>query len=205
MKGAVMDILSLHLSPHKGGNSDIMLDAFSQAAAETGLEVVKVSVAGRRVEPCLGCGSCDSAGQCAITGDEMTDLYPLLASAVNVVVSTSVYFYGVPAKGKALIDRSQALWARRYVLNQKEMMKPGGRGFLLALGATRGENLFIPITLCAKYFFDALGLPKTFETLFFRGLEKPGDLARQPDRLQTIREAGQAFGRLILSDRAGRA
>jgi hypothetical protein len=134
----------------------------------------------------------------------MDELYPLLAAARNIVVATSLYFYDVPARGKALIDRSQALWARRYVLNQ-EMSKPDGRGFLLALGATKGDNLFVPVSLSIKYFFDALGLPKTFETLFFRGLDKPGDLARQPDLMTGIREAGLAFGRRILSDRAGQS
>jgi multimeric flavodoxin WrbA len=198
-----MDILSLHLSPNKGGNSDVMLDAFNEGAAEPGLEILKFSVAERRVEPCRGCGSCDQSGQCVIV-DDLEELYPLLAEARNIVVSTSLYFYDVPAKGKALIDRSQALWVRRYVLNRKEALKPDGRGFLLALGATRGENLFIPVSLSIRYFFDALGLPKTFETLFFRGLEKPGDLARQPDLVARLREAGRAFGRRILSDRAGR-
>ena len=198
-----MDILCLHLSPRQGGNSDIMLTAFSQGVAETGLEVLRFSVAEHRVEPCQGCSSCDDTGQCVIS-DDLGDLYPLLAEARNIVVSTSIYFYDVPAKGKALIDRAQALWARRYVLNQKDIIKPDGRGFLLALGATRGENLFIPVNLSVRYFFDALGLPKTFETLFFRGLDKPGDLARQPDRLQIIREAGLAFGRRISADRAGR-
>ena len=199
-----MDILGLQLSPRRGGNSDIMLNAFAEAAGETGLEVIKFSVAERRVEPCLGCASCDETGQCVITGDDMEELYPLLARARNIVVSTSLYFYDVPAKGKALIDRSQALWARRYVLNQKEMLKPDGRGFLLALGATRGKDLFTPVSLSVKYFFDALGLPKTFDTLFFRELEKPGDLAGKPEMLSQIREAGLAFGRRILSDRAGK-
>jgi len=119
-----MDILCLHLSPRQGGNSEVMLDSFAQGAEEAGAETLKFSVAGRQVEPCRGCGSCDREGQCVID-DELRDFYPVLASARNVVVGTSIYFYDVPAKGKALIDRSQALWVRRYVLNQKEAGHPG--------------------------------------------------------------------------------
>jgi len=196
-----MDILGLHLSPHQGGNSEVMLDSFVQGADEAGANVVKFSVAGHRVEPCRGCGSCNETGQCVID-DEMREFYPVLASARNVVVATSIYFYDVPAKGKALIDRSQALWVRRYVLNLKEATKPDGRGYLLALGATRGKNLFNPVSLSIRYFFDALGLPKTFGNLFFPGLDKPGDLARQPELLSSLREAGLAFGRQVMS--AGR-
>ena len=193
-----MDILSLHLSPRRGGNSEVMLDTFNEGAAEAGAKTLKFSVAGRRVGPCVGCGSCDSTGQCVIT-DDLEELYPLLATARNVVVSTSIYFYDVPAQGKALIDRSQALWARRYTLKLEETVKSDGRGFLLALGATRGANLFLPVSLSVKYFFDALGLPTTFETLFFRQIEKMGDLSRRPEYLRQISEAGLAFGRLIRS------
>ena len=195
-----MDILSLHLSPRKGGNSDDMLSAFNQGAEEAGLKVQKFSAAEHRVGPCVGCGSCDSTGQCVID-DDMQQLYPLLVSAGNVVVSTSLYFYDVPAKGKAVIDRAQALWNRRYTLKQKEAVKPDGRGYLLALGATRGENLFTPVNLSVKYFFDALGLPTTFESLFFRGIENRGDLTGQPELVRQIREAGLAFGRRILAGR----
>jgi len=197
-----MDILSLHLSPRQGGNSDAMLTAFNQGAAEAGAETLRFSAAEHQVGPCVGCGSCDSTGQCVID-DDMQKLYPLLASAKNIVVSTSLYFYDVPAKGKAIIDRAQALWNRRYTLNQKEALKPDGRGFLMALGATRGENLFTPVNLSVKYFFDAVGLPTTFETLFFRQIENRGDLIRQPDLIRQIREVGLDFGRRTLSDRSG--
>ncbi|MDR2935463.1 MAG: flavodoxin family protein [Candidatus Adiutrix sp.] len=199
-----MDILALHLSPNQGGTSDVMLDCFAQGVEKAGAKMLRFSVAGRQVEPCRGCGSCNSSGQCVIK-DDLAEFYPTLAGARNIVVATSLYFYDVPAKGKALIDRSQALWARRYVLNLKEALKPDGRGFLLALGATRGKNLFIPVGLSIRYFFDALGLPKTFDTLFLPGLEKPGDLTQRPDLVDSLREAGQAFGRQVAEGRAERA
>jgi hypothetical protein len=171
-----------------------MLAEFTRGAAAAGAEVFKFSVAERRVEPCRGCSACETTGQCVIDSDDMNELYPLLSSAKRIVVSTPLFFYDVPALGKALIDRTQVLWARRYALKQ-DPPRPEGRGFLLALGATRGRDLFVPVTLSIKYFFDALGFPKTFESLFFRQVEAKGDLEKRPDDLRLIFEAGLAFGR----------
>jgi multimeric flavodoxin WrbA len=190
-----MDILGLHLSPRKGGNSEDALAEFIRGARQSGAEAETFSVADRRIEPCRACAACETTGVCVISGDDMGPLYPLLASVPLVVVSTSLFFYDVPAQGKALIDRTQALWSRRYALKQPGTLRPGGRGFLLALGATRGRDLFLPVNLCVKYFFDAIGLPKTFDSLFFRQLEAKGALKTRPDYLEQIYEAGLAFGR----------
>ena len=184
--------MALHLSPRPGGNSEAMLAEFIRGAAAAGATAVIFSAAERRVEACLGCAVCETTGECVLS-DDMDELYPLLESARRIVVSTPVFFYGVPARGKALIDRVQVLWARRHRLN-RIAPRPEGRGFLLALGATRGEDLFLPVSLCLKYFFDALGFPKTFESLFFRRVEAPGDLGRRPDDLRLVYDAGLAFG-----------
>lgn len=190
-----MDILGLHLSPRKNGNSEVMLDEFLRGAKAAGAEATSFSVADLDIKPCVGCASCEKTGECVITDDDMAQLYPLLATAPMIAVSTSLFFYDVPAKGKALIDRTQPLWSRRYALNQTETLRPNGKGFLLALGATKGKDLFLPVGLCIKYFFDAVGFPKEYETLQFRQIESLGDMARHTDHMAQIYEAGLAFGR----------
>ncbi len=189
-----MDILGLHLSPRKKGNSADMLAEFSRGANEAGAETGCFSVAEHNIKPCMDCGACEKTGNCVITDDDMKPLYPILATVPKVVVSTPVFFYEVPAQGKALIDRTQPLWSRRYALNKTETLRPDGRGFLLALGATKGQDLFVGLSLCLKYFFDSIGLPKDFDSLCFRQIEASGELARHPDYLELIFEAGKAFG-----------
>jgi len=189
-----MDILALHLSPRKKGNSAVMLDEFLRGAKEAGAGAVSYSVAEHNIKPCMGCGACEKTGECVITDDDMGELYPLLATAPMVVVSTSLFFYDVPAQGKALIDRTQPLWSRRYALKRTETLRPEGRGFLLAVGATKGKDLFMPVSLSVKYFFDSIGMPKEFDTLFFRQVEALGDMAKHPDYMKEIYEAGLAFG-----------
>ncbi|KXS56385.1 MAG: hypothetical protein AMR96_03010 [Candidatus Adiutrix intracellularis] len=190
-----MDILGLHLSPRKGGNSEDALAEFIRGARKSGAETEIFSIADHHIEPCRACAACETTGICVISGDDMGALYSLLTSIPLIVVSTSLFFYDIPAQGKALIDRTQALWYRRYSLKQFSTLRPSGRGFLLALGATRGQDLFLPVNLCVKYFFDSIGLPKTFDSLFFRQLEAKGDLKIRSDYMEQIYEAGLAFGR----------
>ncbi|MDR0882329.1 MAG: flavodoxin family protein [Candidatus Adiutrix sp.] len=190
-----MDILGLHLSPRRNGNSAAMLEEFLRGARHGGAAAESYFVADHDIRACTGCAACEETGQCVITDDDMAELYPRLATAPRIVVATSLFFYDVPAGGKALIDRAQTLWARRYRLGQTDMLRPDGRGFLLALGATKGRDLFVPVSLCVKYFFDALGLPRQFDHLFFRQIEGLGDLAGRDDYMSQIYEAGRAFGR----------
>lgn len=190
-----MDILALHLSPRKNGNSAVMMDEFLKGAKQAGAGVVSYSVADLNIKPCIGCGSCEKTGNCIFTDDDMNILYPHLIKAPMVVLATSLFFYEVPSQGKALIDRTQPLWSRRYRLGSTETLRPEGKGYLLALGATRGKDLFMPVNLCVKYFFDAIGYPKTFDTLFFREIEGLGDMARHEEYMKQTFEAGLEFGK----------
>jgi multimeric flavodoxin WrbA len=123
----------------------------------------------------------------------MAVFYQAFSQNSRIVVSSSLFFYDVPAQGKAVIDRSQAFWSKRYVLGENQDGRPGAGGFLLAVGATKGKDLFTPISLSIKYFYDALAFPKTFGTLFFRKIEGPADLTEED--LLSAKAAGLEFAR----------
>jgi protein-tyrosine-phosphatase len=87
----------------------------------------------------------------------MQEIFPLFHQADVVVMATPVFFYGPTAQIKAPIDRSQTLWARKYVHKLTDPGRKWRKGFLLSVGATKGKNLFEGVELTAKYFFDAIG------------------------------------------------
>jgi multimeric flavodoxin WrbA len=149
-----------------------------------------LSVAGRRIEGCLGCGSCYQTGECVIE-DDMAVFYPPVEAATRIVVATPVYFYGVPALGKAMIDRLQVFWSRIYKLGQKRVFPEEPQGLVLAVGATKGQDLFTPIILCAKYLFDSIGFPKKFPFVGFRSIEQPEDWPEE--RLLEVEGYGREF------------
>jgi multimeric flavodoxin WrbA len=184
-------VMGFHLSPRKNGSSMKLLNEFGQGVREAGGDFEYISISELSpIQGCLECNNCRQDGKCVVE-DGMEVFYRAFDTAQRIVVATSLFFYDVPAQGKAVIDRSQAYWVRRYVLGQFREGKPGAKGFLLAVGATRGKDLFIAPSLSMKYFFDALAFPKDFDTLFFRKIENPADLT--PEQLRSAKMSGFAF------------
>jgi multimeric flavodoxin WrbA len=174
-------------SPRKKGNTDFLLSSFMKEIGDSGVRTHVIRVVERKIMPCIECGVCEKTGFCSID-DDMNHIYPLLREADVVVLATPIFFYNAPAQAKALIDRSQTLWSRKYSLNLIDPGRKIRRGFLLSLGATKGVNLFEGMKLTAKYFFDALGAG--FEgSLTYKKMEKPGDMADHPEAANEIKEA----------------
>ena len=179
-----MKVLGIYASPRKGGNSDRLLDRALEGARSAGADVARVYARELNMCGCIECGGCDETGQCVVQ-DDMQSVYPLLRESDVVILSSPIFFYGLTAQVKALIDRGQALWARKILQKDHEETKGfhRGKGYLIAVGATRGRNLFEGAILTAKYFFDALDM--SYEGgIFFRRLEKKDAAKENPEALQ---------------------
>jgi len=100
-----MNILILSGSPRKGGNTDLLAEAFTQGAAEHhNVEILHVR--DYKVNPCMGCNACfkNKSNTCT-QKDDMTAIYDKLARADMLVIASPVYFYSISAQLKAVIDR----------------------------------------------------------------------------------------------------
>lgn len=187
-----MKVLGIYGSPRKNGNSDILLDKALQGAVDAGAEVNTVYSRKLAISGCIECGGCDKTGQCVID-DGMQDVYPLMRQADAVILAVPIFFYGSPAQAKALIDRTQAEWSRRLLTKKtKESRKTfdSGSGYLIAVGATQGKNMFVGVELEAKYFFDALDMSYDGAQLV-RGVEAKGSVAQVPELLEEAYELGR--------------
>lgn len=184
-----MFVLGLQGSPRLKGNTNFLVSAFLDRAEELGARTLRVDVARKTIFPCLECGTCEREGFCPID-DDMQEMFALFWEADVIVMATPVFFYGPTAQLKALIDRSQALWARRYVHKLSDPGRKWRRGCLLSVGATKGKNLFDGIALTARYFFDAIGA--RFErSLGFREVERAGDIKGHPTALAEARNLAE--------------
>ena len=121
-------VLGIAGSPRRAGNSDRMLDAALDGARKAGADVARLVAADLDIGPCRGCNSCSRRGACAVTSDGMAEVYRALDEADALIVATPVYFASVPSTLKALYDRCQPYWARRYVLGEppREHKRPAG-------------------------------------------------------------------------------
>ena len=100
-----MNILILSGSPRKNGNTELLVEAFSKGASEKH-QVEVVSVHNYKVNPCMGCNACfTSECNTCVQKDDMSVIYSKLANADMLVIASPVYFYGLSAQLKAIIDR----------------------------------------------------------------------------------------------------
>jgi multimeric flavodoxin WrbA len=197
-----MKFLTIWGSPRRGGNSEILLEAFNEGAREGGAEVERLALRELKISPCLEIYHCFKDGTCPIK-DDMLPLYDKLLQADVVALASPIFFYSLSAQAKALVDRTQALWARRYVLKQ-DFPGPERQGVLLCTAATKGKLLFVGARLVAKYFFDAINVSYAAEILV-RGVDAKGEMERQPEVLAQARDLGrrlaqgEKFGPIRLS------
>lgn len=183
-----MLVLGLQGSPRKKGNTNYLLSAFMDEAKKLGARTEVISVYQKEIIPCKEYTTCEKTGFCPIKDDMEHEIYPLLREADAIIVATPMFFYNTPAQLKALIDRTQALWARKYKLNITDPGRKWRRGFMLALGATKGKNLFEGVNLTMKYFFDAVGADFN-GSLTYRRIEDPGDMEKYPTVLEDVKQA----------------
>jgi multimeric flavodoxin WrbA len=182
-----LKVLGIMGSPRIGGNTDLLLDEALKGAQAGGAETEKITVDRLKITACKEIYHCLEDGTCPLK-DDMTPLYDKILSADAVIVATPIFFYTVSAQMLAFMSRCQALWARKYWLKNLDI--PVKRGGFIAVGATKGANLFEGPKLTAKYFFKAINTDYNQE-LLIRSVDKKGEIKDHPDYLKAAYELGK--------------
>jgi len=190
-----MKVLGIFGSPRRGGNTDILLEETLKGAEKEGAEVERLFLTDFTITPCKECHGCERTGQCVIL-DDMGKIYPKLLEADVIILASPIFFYGITAWAKALVDRCQAFWSRKYLLKDPSLGKGGKKrkGFFISVGGTKGQKVFDGAILTAKYFFDVLNGEYAGE-LVFRGIDAKGDILSHPEAIQEAFETGRKLVR----------
>jgi multimeric flavodoxin WrbA len=183
-------VLCIAGSPRRRGNSDQLLEAAVRGVRAAGGLPDVLTVAEYGIRLCHGCNICSRGGTC-ISADRMQELYPRIDAAEAIAVASPVYFATVPANLKALYDRCQPYWARRYMLGDQPPATKRPGAFLVVRGGGDpfGFRAAIDTT---RSVFAVLGVEYALE-LAVDGCELPGDIVRQPDALARAGEIGSAL------------
>jgi multimeric flavodoxin WrbA len=183
-----LKVLGIMGSPRIHGNTDLLLDQTLKGAQEAGADTEKIKITKVEVKPCLEDYGCAIMGICTIR-DDMDVIYEKLLLADIIIVASPMFFYSVPAQLKSLIDRAQAIWARKYLLKQDVSGKKR-KGAFIGVGATKGKNLFDGVMLTMKYFYDAIDVEYT-DNLLFRQIDQKGEIKDHPTALADAFELGK--------------
>ena len=99
-----MKIVVLQGSPNKKGSTFILADCFRQGAEDAGHTVEMIDVAHAKIHPCTGCIHCGYEGPC-VQKDDVESIRKKILDGDMLVFATPLYYYGMSAQLKILIDR----------------------------------------------------------------------------------------------------
>ncbi len=188
-----MHVLFVLGSPRKNGNTETLARIVAERVEDLGHTVAFLHLGRKKILPCQGCGGCEKSGNCVVTHDDMGGIYQAVDESDRLVVVSPVYFYGLTAQTKAVIDRFQSHWSRKYLLKQTEKKNQPRQGFYIGCAATSGKKVFDGCLLTIKCFFDVLDMSYGGE-LLIRNVDAVGGVKKLPD----LHELSLAFGEKIV-------
>jgi multimeric flavodoxin WrbA len=189
-------ILAIYGSPRNGGNTSLLMDAFLRGCKTSKkVEITKIFTAKTKITPCMEYYTCIKTGYCKIK-DKMTPLYNVLQNADIIALASPIFFYGLSAQAKTLIDRCQVFWARKHILKDKFIGSRAHefiskrKGIFISTAATRGKKVFDGALLTVKYFFEALNVEQR-GSLLFRLFAENDNIIKHPTALREAYEIGR--------------
>jgi len=107
-------VIVISSTPRKGGNSDILADAFIKGSSEVGHIAEKINIRDINLKFCEGCFACQKSKDnlCPIK-DDMSSYLPRLQNADVLVFATPVYFFDMCGQLKTFLDRLNPLYPRQ--------------------------------------------------------------------------------------------
>ena len=181
-------VLGIAGSPRRSGNSDTLLAAALEGAAEAGARTSTLVAAAAGLSSCLGCNDCSISGDC-IRPDSWRDVFRQIDEADGIIVASPVYFATVPGVLKVLYDRMQPYWARTHVLGHpRSPRRPGAVLLVRAGGDPYGFDAAEATTRSVLAVLDV----DVLDVLKVTGLDAPTDALGRPQALAGARLLGSA-------------
>ena len=185
-----MRVLGMNGSPRREGNTDLLLAQVMKGAEDKGAETKTLILNDLDIGPCQHCDACFEAGVCKIK-DDMQMVYTEMEKADRIVLASPIHFMGLTAQMKAMIDRGQALWARKYILKIPPLGdKRPRKGLFVAVGGMKLARLFEPSLATVKAFFTVIDVEYAGE-LLVPGVDEIGAIKKHPTALKDAFAAGQ--------------
>jgi len=184
-------VLGILGSPCTDGNTAVLLDAVLEGAHEAGARVERIDIGDLRIDPCDGCRKCDTTGMCARATDDMRMIYKKIREVDALVLASPIFFMGVSAQLKAMIDRCQCFWIERFVLNHRPYEgRRHPKGLFVSTAGSPKPEVFEPAIHCIKALFIALDYSYAGEVLLLN-TDSPDTAERRKQVVKRARDAGR--------------
>ncbi|MCK4911849.1 MAG: flavodoxin family protein [Thermodesulfovibrionales bacterium] len=191
-----MKIIAFNGSPRKGGNTEELLNAAIRgAASDSDKQDVRVfRLQDMDITGCLNCGECNETGIC-IVEDDFQEVADVIRKADRIIFASPVFFMGISAQAKALVDRCQSFWCEKFLLEREIPAGEAGRkGLVLMVGGMKSDKGINCAASQGVAFLRTVSVPES-ETLKYMGVDNMGDILKHPTAIKEAEEAGQRLAK----------
>jgi multimeric flavodoxin WrbA len=186
-----IQVLGLAGSPRRHGNTERLLDRFLAGADRAEAAVTKIVVSQLDVAGCISCRGCWEDGMCVVK-DDFQALNRQLVDSDVIVLASPLFFWNVPARVKAFIDRGQSQWARKFAAKKPLRPTAAGRkrrrGVLICAGADPRRH-FEGIVRTVKSYLTVYETDYWGELLYNK-IEEKGEIEEHPTAMQEAFDLG---------------
>ncbi|MEI6292600.1 MAG: NAD(P)H-dependent oxidoreductase [Methanomicrobiales archaeon] len=193
-------VLAFASSPRRGGNSETLLDWLLESISrESDVTIEKIVLTEADINPCRGCNACEKLNHC-VQRDGMDTVHDKIIEADIIVFASPIFCMGVPAQGKALIDRAQVFRSRKYVLKLPVVPpeRKGKRlGIYLATAGQTWDHVFEGAIMTVKCMFHVIDVrDRDIRYLMIRGVDEKGAILSHP----TAKNDAEKLGPEVLAE-----
>ena len=125
-----MKVLGLSGSMRKEGNTAQLIKIILQRCKDAGIKTEFVSLAGKKIMPCMGCEKCKVEKWCINKTDDWDAIVKKVLDCDVLVIGSPTYYYDVNGQLKNFIDRTYSLYHDRKLAGRK--------GVAVAVHANKG-------------------------------------------------------------------
>jgi len=179
-----MKVLGLSGSMRKDGNTAQLIKVILERCEEAGLKTKFISLAGKKIHPCLGCENCKKKKWCIIENDDWSAIVQEVLDCEVLIIGSPTYYYDVCGHLKNFIDRTYSLYHDRKLAGRK--------GVAVAVQAQKGANRTIQTIegFLSSHEFSSLGSVKGV------GYEE-GAVLRDEEAVRKAQKIGDKIVRLL--------
>lgn len=130
------EILIINGSPRKNKNCASIINSITEKLDESKITYEVFNIYDMNIEYCTACGFCEKTGFCKFK-DDMTPMYDMFNKSKGTIVVSPVHFDCISAKVKTVVDRTQAIYASKYILKKSSIDRSKKRiGMYIAVGGS---------------------------------------------------------------------
>jgi multimeric flavodoxin WrbA len=125
-----MKVLGISGSMRREGNTAQLIKVILRRCEDAGIKTEFVSLAGKKIMPCMGCEKCKVEKWCINGTDDWNAIVKKVVDCDVLVIGSPTYYYDVCGHLKNFIDRTYSLYHDRKLAGRK--------GVAVAVHANKG-------------------------------------------------------------------